>query len=127
MKKLATLMALVAVAGLMLVAAPQDAQARLQYRKAFEKKYEKVADAVKEQKCNVCHGKKDTGASDKKLRSDFAKALEKALGAKNVKEEPKINAALDKVAKMPVKKSEDKTFGDLLKDGKLPPPHKSIK
>ena len=121
MKKLATLMALVAVAGLMLVAAPQDAQARPAYPKALGKKYEKTADALKEKKCGACHGGDPLG-KNKKLLSDFGKALKEALGAKNVKEEDKISAAIEKAAEKPVKKGEDKTFGDLLKEGKLPPP-----
>ena len=121
MKKLATLMALVAVAGLLIVAAPQDAQARPQYPKAAAKKYTKVADALGEKKCGACHGGDPLG-KNKKLLSDYGKALKEALGAKNVKEEDKINAALDKAAEKPVKKGEDATFGSLLKDGKLPPP-----
>ena len=121
MKKLATLMALVAVAGLMFVAAPQDAQARLQYSKALAAKYEKVKDAATEKKCAVCHGGDPLG-KNKKVRSDYAKALGKAIGKKNEKGMDKINAAFDKVAKMPVKKGEDTTYGDLLGDGKLPPP-----
>lgn len=121
MKKLATLMALVAVAGLMLIAAPQDAHARPQYPKALAKKYEKVADAVGEKKCGVCHGGDPLG-KDKKVLSDYGKALKEALGEKNVKDEAEINKALEAAGKKDA--SEDKTYADLLNDGKLPPPAK---
>lgn len=131
MKKLATLMALAAVAGLMLTAAPQDAQARPQYVKAAAKKYEKAAEALGEKKCNACHGMED-GKSNKKLRSDYSKALEEALGKnedgepnKNVKDAAEIDAALEKAGKK--KNKAGKAYGDLLKAGKLPAPHESIK
>ena len=61
---------------------------------------------------------------DKKKVSDFGKLLAKELGEKNVKDEEKINAAFDKVAKMKIKEGEEKTYGELLGDGKLPEPAK---
>ena len=62
----------------------------------------------------ICHG-----AKSKKERSDYAKALEKALGEKKVKDVEKINAALTEVEG---KEYEDgKTYGSLLNDGHLPP------
>lgn len=119
MKKLATLMALVAIAGLMLTALPQEAAARPQYPKALAKKYEKVKDALGEKKCGACHGE---GGKNKKVLSDYGKALKEALGAKNVKDEDKINEALEKVAEKEAESG--KTYGELLKSGKLPPPAK---
>ena len=121
MKKLATLMALVAVAGLMLVAGPQDAHARPQYPKALGKKYEKVADALGEKKCGACHGGDPLG-KNKKVLSDYGKALKEALGKKNEKDEEAINKALDAAGKKDA--GDDKTYADLLNDGKLPPPAK---
>jgi hypothetical protein len=126
MKKLATLMAIVAVAGLMLVGAPQDAQARPQYKTAFEKKYSKVAEEMKnEAKCNGCHGLAADGKSDKKLLSDYATALKDALGKKNEREADLINKAFDAVAQK--KNGDGKPYGELLEGGKLPAPHESIK
>ena len=49
----------------------------------------------------------------------FWTALEKALGAKNVKDKAKVGAMMTKIEK---EKSavKDMTFGDLIKAGKLP-------
>ena len=116
MKKATTLFALVAIAGLFALA-PQQAEARPQYLKAFIAKYETIKEA-KELKCGVCHGEK---GKNKKVVSDYGKALAKALGKKNQKDAEAIAKALDAAAKT---KHGDGTFGDLLKDGKLPPPAK---
>lgn len=118
MKSTASLLALIAVAGLMMLTAPDQAAARPQYLKAFKEKYEKVAEQAKD--CGVCHGGEK--GKDKKQLSDYATELKTALDAKNVREAEKINAALDKVADK--KCADDKTYGDLLNDGKLPPPYK---
>ncbi len=114
MKKIATILSLVAVAAMFIISAPQQAEARPQYAKAFMAKYD-IAEA-KELKCGVCHGK---GGMDKKTVSDYGKALGKALGMKNQKDEAAIGTALDEAAKADA--GDGKTFGDLLKDGKLPP------
>jgi hypothetical protein len=120
MKKLATLMAIVAVAGLMLVGAPQDAQARPQYKTAVEKKYTKIAEELKNKaKCDACHGLEADGKSNKKLLSDYAKALAEALGKKNEREAEAIDKAL--------KNGDGKSYGELLDAGTLPAPHESIK
>ena len=98
--------------GFVLISGDDSAQARPQYNKAFQKKYTKVTEA-KTKKCAVCHvGKK------KKDRNNFGKALAKNIGKKQ-KDPKKIEAAFTKTEK---EKSaiKDKTFGDLLKDGKLP-------
>lgn len=112
MKKFSVLAVLCAVATL-LVAAPRQADARPQYLKGFTDKYE-IAEAM-ELKCGVCHGEK---GANKKVVSDYGKALGKALGAKNVKSAEDITAALEKIES---EKSGDTTYGALLKAGKLPP------
>lgn len=126
MKKLGTLMAIAAVAGLMLVGAPQDAQARPQYKTAVEKKYTKIAQEMKtEAKCNACHGLKPDGKSDKKLLSDYAMALKEALGKKNERDKDAIDKAIDAAGKK--KNGDGKTYAELMEGGKLPAPHESIK
>jgi hypothetical protein len=126
MKKLPTLMAIVAVAGLMLVGAPQDAQARPKYKSAVEKKYTKIAEELKNDvKCNACHGLEADGKSNKKLLSDYAKALAEALGKKNETDNEAIDKALNAVAQK--KNGDGKAYGELLEGGKLPAPHESVK
>ena len=90
------------------------ADARPQYKSEFEKKYPKVK-AANKITCDACHV---TGEKDKKKRNDYGTALAKAIG-KNEKDKGKIDEALGKTEK---EKSgtKDKTFGDLLEDGKLP-------
>lgn len=115
MRKICTVMTLSAVAALMFLSAPNTADARPQYLKAFIGKYDKVASEAGELKCGVCHGE---GGKNKKVVSDYGKALGKALGAKNVKEADDIDEALDQAASQDA--GGGKTYGDLLKDGKLP-------
>lgn len=99
------------LAGLMAVNVDR-VHARPNYKKIFDAQYEKVA---KENKttCNVCHD-----GDDKKKRNNYGEALTKNI-SKNEKDEAKVKEALTKTEK---EKSavKDKTFGDLLKDGKLP-------
>jgi DUF4097 and DUF4098 domain-containing protein YvlB len=89
-------------------------EARPNYKKAFDTTYEKVAKDNKTN-CNVCHKE---GTDDKKMRNNYGEALAKNI-AKMEKDEAKIKEAFTKTEK---EKSaiEGKTFGDLLKDGKLP-------
>ena len=89
-------------------------EARPNYKKAFDTNYEKVAKDNKTN-CNVCHKE---GTDDKKQRNNYGEALGKNI-AKMEKDEAKIKEAFTKTEK---EKSaiEGKTFGDLLKDGKLP-------
>lgn len=91
-------------------------EARPNYKGAFEKTYEAVVkNEGKDGKltCAVCHE-----GDDKKKRNNYGEALTKNI-AKMEKDEAKIKEAFEKTAK---EKSavKDKTFGDLLKDGKLP-------
>lgn len=110
MRKLIT----VAVAGLAFAAAFSggDAEARPKYKGAFEKKYPKVGESNKID-CSVCHPGKE-----KKEKNNYGDALGKVV-SKNEADEKKIEEALGKIES---EKSavEGKTFGDLLKDGKLP-------
>ena len=102
------------LAGAILVAGLQSADARLQYYKAFQKKYPQVK-AAKKARCNVCHmGKK------KKPRNPYGKVLEKLVPKKNCKDAKSIDAFFTKAEKMKIKKKDEKTIGQLLKEGKLP-------
>ena len=100
--------------GIVLLLCAQSALARPQYNKEFWAKYEKeIGKQAESVKCGACHGK------DKKVRNDYGKALGTALDSKDQKDVDRIKSALDKAAK---EKSgtEGKTFGDLIKEGKLP-------
>lgn len=99
------------LAGLFAVGS-DSAVARPKYKGVFEKTYEKVAKDNKVT-CNACHD-----GDDKKKRNNYGEALGKNTG-KNEMDEAKIKEALTKTEseKSAIK---DKTFGDLLKDGKLP-------
>ena len=103
---------LIAVAMVALAVTSKPAEARPGYKKAFEKTYPKVkAD------CNICHDK--AKPMDKKLRNDYGKALDEALGEENVKDAKKVQKALKEVEGKD-SKVEGKTYGDLLKSGKRP-------
>jgi hypothetical protein len=104
----------VAVAAFVLSSGFRSAEARPQYNEQFKKKYPDNATAITE-KCAVCH----IGKPTEKKWNDYGTALGKAVGGKQEKDLEKISGALEKVEK---EKSgtEGKTFGDLIKDGKLP-------
>ena len=105
----------VAVVGMIFASAFSSADARPKYKTTFEKKYPKVVEAQPEKKidCGVCHPDKD-----KKVHNNYGEALKKVV-TKSETDEKKIEEALGKIEseKSAIK---DKTFGDLLKDGKLP-------
>jgi hypothetical protein len=104
----------VAFVGAALLMGPQDAQARPDYLKGFNAEYPALKDQAESTKCGICHfGEK------KSNRNDYGKAMGEALGEKNSKDAEKIKAALKK-AEAGKSATEGKTFGDLLKDGKLP-------
>lgn len=92
-----------------------EAQARPDYQnKGFIPAYPALKAEIETAKCGVCH------YGDKKSnRNDYGKAVGEALGEKNVKDEEKIKAAIKK-AEAGKSSVEGKTFGDLIKDGKLP-------
>ena len=92
----------------------ESVQARPNYHKAFVAEYPNVADAAKTAKCAVCHD----GAPQDKKWNNYGTAFGKALDKKKASED-EAKAAAVKVAgeKSAV---DGKTFGDLIKDGKLP-------
>ena len=89
-----------------------EAQARPQYLKQFIETYPALADAAKMKKCGCCH------PEDKKMRLDYGKAVGANIGMKNQKNTEIIEEALKKAEE--VKNKDGKTFGELIKDGKLP-------
>ena len=104
----------VAVAGMVLMTSQQEANARPKYIKVFAKTYPKLAKQAKAEKCLVCHPKKS-----KKVLNTYGKSIKPNLPKKNSKDEAKIKKAIEGA------EGEDsdvagKTFGDLIKDGKLP-------
>lgn len=116
MRKLGVFLCAACAAAILMPGAP--AQARPQYNKAFKETYgKKVGDD--KVNCGVCHG---DGGKNKKVVSDYGKALAEALGAKNEKDEKKIVEGLNTVAKKEYEKG--KTYGDLIEGGQLPPPAK---
>lgn len=90
-----------------------EAQARPQYLKQFIETYPSLADAAKMKKCGVCHPGKD-----RKMRLDYGKAIGTNLGKKNQKDEEVIVESIKKAEE--AKNGDGKTFGELIKDGKLP-------
>ncbi len=103
------------------------------FKKEFDEKYVKkdstvpaeksLAEAVDKAKCLVCHGKNAEGKQDTKLRNAYGKALDELLDKKtDAKDKEKIVKALDTVAAQKSNPSDPKspTFGDLIKEGKLP-------
>ena len=89
--------------------------ARPQYPKAIGKMYPKTVDALKTAKCGACHGK---GGKNKKVLSDFGKALKEGLGKKNVKDADEIMAAIKKAGEKT--NADKKTYDSLLKAGTWP-------
>jgi len=74
-----------------------------------------LAAEVETAKCNVCHA-----GSSKKDRNSYGSALAELLDKKEDKKDTaKIRAALEKVAALPSGEGKP-TFGELIKQGKLP-------
>lgn len=113
MLSLRTAVCCFAFAGLLLIGS-SDSQARPQYGKAFPTEYPKLAEQAKEAKCGLCHPGKS-----KKMRNSYGMAVGAGLGMKNQKNAKMISAAL-KGAESKKSDVEGKTFGDLIKEGKLP-------
>lgn len=90
-----------------------NAEARPNYNKEFWDMYPSLKDLKEATKCDACHGK------EKKVRNDYGKAVGKELGGEKVMDAEKIKAALKK-AEGEKSSTDGKTFGDLIKDGKLP-------
>lgn len=102
-----------------------QAQALPKFRDAFKKKYVDPSNSDDFKKafgdgsatCLVCH----VQGKPKKVRNDYGKALDKFIapnGGKKISADD-LDKALDDVAKEP-SAIEGKSFGDLIKDGKLP-------
>src|SRR5690606_29569310 len=105
-----------ALAGAVWLSLPTpSAEARPQYFEQFNKTYPTLAKAAESQKCGVCHG-----MGSKKERNHYGKAIVGALGeSKNVKELKEVEKAI-KAAESKESSTKGKTFGDLIKEGKLP-------
>jgi hypothetical protein len=121
-RKLRTAMAVcLTVAGAILVSGFQTAEARPQYRTQFLKQYPKVKEENSSaMNCLICHETKEGSdtAPDTKKHNNYGTALKDVI-EKNEKKPEKIEQGLKDI------ESKDsavkgKTFGDLLKDGKLP-------
>jgi cytochrome c553 len=130
MKKLTLtlLCGLLAVGGL--ASLVSRAAAYPQFKKEFDNKYigeestqveRAISAAVKVAKCNVCHDPKldEEGMESKKNRNPYGEALAQFLDKDDRKDIPKIIATLEKVEAMKAKPN-GPTFGELLKQGKLP-------
>ena len=76
-----------------------------------------LAADVERVKCDVCHM-----PGSKKTHNLYGKALKPLLKKADKDDVPKIHSALEKVAGMKVDPSDPNspTFGDLIKQGKLP-------
>ena len=101
-----------------LVLSSGQASARPAFLGVFKKTYPDLAkNKDVKLKCAVCHNTKDN--KKKKHRNNYGVALKKELGKPKEKDKKKVAAALKKIAsgKSHVK---DKTFGDLIKEGKVP-------
>ena len=106
-----------AIAGAMLIAGLGKAQARPNFPRAFLTEYPNLKAKIRVAKCGVCHPRKNN--AKKKKRNNYGQALQKALGAKKVKDKKKLKAAFAKIAKLK-SATKGKTFGDLIKAGELP-------
>jgi len=112
-------------------------QAFPEFKKEFDKKYIKdppttpdeiaLEAAVKTAKCGVCHTAPEKEPTSKKVRNTYGRAISKMIPAgtdkKALKKEPeKIQELLDKAAAehSDAKDPASPTFGDLIKEGKLP-------
>lgn len=117
-----------AAVGVLMVFASKQAEARPKYYSSFQKKYPEVVkenDVLEKVKCNACHIGQPKAKKWNAYGVALRTALENELGGKD-----KIGKAgvLDvKVIEAALKKTEEakseiegKTFGDLLKEKKLP-------
>lgn len=105
-----------ALAGAVWLSLPgRPAEARPQYMETFKKTYEPLKEAAEEKKCAVCHG-----VGKKTERNKYGQAVMAGLGdAKNVKNAEAVEKAI-RAAEKKESGVEGKTFGDLIKEGKLP-------
>jgi hypothetical protein len=112
----------------LVLAAARPARAVKQFRDEFKAKYVKtdsrepkavsLREAVEQARCNVCHV-----GDDKEHRNAYGKALAKLLNRKtDAKNKEKIRQALERVAGMKSDPNNPKspTFGELIRQGRLP-------
>jgi hypothetical protein len=109
----------------------ETAHGRSTYAKAFKEKYvgeeeteaqKSLAAEIKRVKtCNVCHDPRpdESGKANKKNRNPFGQTLAKYMSEEDQKDKEK---ALKMLAKIEGEKAKDaeKTFGELIKSGKVP-------
>lgn len=119
--------AVMVVAAMAAVGAGKAAFGLHEFKKEFESLYVKAdsqdakdqafAAAVQDAKCMICHG-----AKSKKERNAYGKHLEKLLTEDDGDNKAKIRNALEKVAaqKTDPSKPESPTFGERIRQGKLP-------
>ena len=108
----ATLSAVAFLAFATIIMAPtREAEARPNYKKAFDGLYGK---SLKKTDCNVCHEGKD-----KKDRNDYGKAVGEALGGESkVSDAKKVKKAIEEASG---KENKDgKKYGELIKKGERP-------
>ena len=136
-----TLLSLLAICVATLAVAP-DAMALTEFKTEFKKKFadtHKSKDfqlAVRKASCNVCHIAK----AKKTVQNDFGKLLNKMIegsakerkakakeeGGKEGQDKEKaklleeLNKAFDKIVKQKSEDGKGPTYGDLIKEGKLP-------
>lgn len=91
-----------------------EAQARPQYVKAFITAYPALKTEAEAAKCGICHPEEK-----KAVRNDYGKAFGSGLTEKNAKGEEALAAAIKK-AEGEKSETDGKTFGELIKEGKLP-------
>jgi hypothetical protein len=117
-KVLVTSIVAASAAVILLALGYDEADARMQYKMQWDKTYMTKDSAISKayagkSTCNVCH----QGAKSKKNRNPYAKAIEKALGGKNVMDTEKITAALAEAAKQKSGGNDSATFGALIEKG----------
>ena len=79
---------------------PGAAKGRTQYYNEFAEMYADRKAAFEAMKCGVCHGEK---GANKKTRTEYGEAVDKALGGKNVKDKERIRKALKEAeSKLPI-------------------------
>jgi hypothetical protein len=117
--RLATALVFVA-AGMLVLSDMRPAEGRTKYKSQFEKRYPLVKKNQKTLTCLTCHGGKpdDPTKPDYKQHNNYGTALKQVVG-KNEMDGDKIDAALQKI-EAEASAIKGKTFGELLKAGKLP-------
>lgn len=119
-----TLLGFVCVAGLLAGLAVRSASGMILFRKTFLDTYvgeaktpqqQALAKSVEAAKCNVCH---DAASTSKKDHNPYGQSLKKLGLKKTEKDKTKIAKFLKDAEAQ--KNGSGGTFGDRLKDGKLP-------